>query len=31
MRDAHKTGDGNDFSAIVVHRTDYSPNRKTPL
>jgi hypothetical protein len=30
MWDTHKAG-GSDFPAYVVHLTDYSPNRKTPL
>jgi hypothetical protein len=29
--ETHKAGDGSDFPAYVVHLTDYSPNRKTPL
>ena len=31
MWETHKGGDGSDFPAYVVHLTDYSPNRKTPL
>jgi hypothetical protein len=27
----HKAGDGSAFPAYVVHVTDFSPNRKTPL
>ena len=29
--ETNKAGNGSDFPAYVVHLTDYSPNRKTPL
>jgi hypothetical protein len=31
MWETNKAGDGSDFPAYVVHLTDYSPTRKTPL
>jgi hypothetical protein len=31
MWETHKESEGGDFPAYVVHLTDYSPNRKTPL
>jgi hypothetical protein len=31
MWETHKVSDGSDFPAFVVHLTNYSPNRKTPL
>ena len=31
MWQTNKESEGDDFPAFVIHYTDYSPNRKTPL
>jgi hypothetical protein len=31
MWQTHKEGEGSDYPAFVIHSTDFSPNRKTPL